>query len=85
MQDGQAVGVVDGVGDRHGLAVGQDQGAGVAGLAAAAGVEHGLVQFDALGMHGDDRGAALGAIGVFVKALERGHGGAPGVGAESRP
>src|SRR5437868_15117399 len=40
---------------------------GVAGLAAAHGIEHGAIELDALRMHGDDRRLARLQISIFTK------------------
>ncbi|KAG1247665.1 hypothetical protein G6F68_014106 [Rhizopus microsporus] len=72
VEDTLAVVGVDGVRQRQDAAVRQGQRAAVARLAAAARVADGLVQFDTLGIHGDDGGVALAQVGLVVESFEGG-------------
>ena len=67
VQDGAAVDVVDGVDDLDRGAVGEDEPAAIARLAAAAGVEDRGVEYDAAGLGGDDARLDLAPIGVLAK------------------
>ncbi|KAG0754687.1 hypothetical protein G6F22_020875 [Rhizopus arrhizus] len=72
VEDTLAVVGVDGVRQRQDAAVRQGQRAAVARLAAAARVADGLVQFDTLGIHGDDGGVALAQVGLVVESFAGG-------------
>ena len=67
MQDRQPVGVVDRVDDLDLGAVGEDEFSAVAGLAAAARIEHGRVERDARRRGGEHARLGLAPVGLVAE------------------